>query len=280
MGINDISTDPLADLEDACDLMDGSCAGRTHFILHQTVDGKLTYDTVKPWIGKKRNKSHAVILKTGEVVHLWPFQETNVWATKAESGLKPKNGKLPKFDLKGKAINIEIDYEEGGSPNSAQYTSLAACYIGACRTVDRVLTIVPHIEIDRGIPDGHSDPQNFNYTGFYERLNDLGVDMDRVPRFDHDRYWAKESYKVPYADDWFSWPPVLTGDPHAKPKGVERVASPHGDQREWAGMLSKDASFHLVSTGAIGVKEFDRLIRRLEQEREVLAEETEERDEN
>lgn len=73
MRIENASADPLTDLDEACDLEDGSCAGRTHFILHQTVAGNYTYDSVKSWIGKKRNKSHAVILRTGEVVHLWPF---------------------------------------------------------------------------------------------------------------------------------------------------------------------------------------------------------------
>lgn len=179
---------------------------------------------------------------------------------------------MPAFSLKGKAINIEIDYEKDGSPNSAQYTSLASCYIGACRTVGRVLTIVPHIEVDRGIPDGHRDPQNFDYNGFYSRLESLSVDLERVPRFDHDRYWAKDSYKVPYKEDWFSWPPVLTGDPHSKPKRVERQANALSDEREiMAGVLSRDVSFRLLASGSIGVREIDLFIRRLELEREILA---------
>lgn len=207
--------DPLEGLADACAKPKGNCEGRTHFILHQTVDGTLTKAKLADWIGRKRAKSHAVVLKSGEVVFIWPLSEVRVWATKAESGKAPKRGHLPGFPLKGKAINIETDYEDGGAPNKAQYDALAGLYIDACKEVGRVLTIVPHIEVDRGIPDGHSDPQNFDYNGFYALLSGLGVDLDRVPRFSHDRYWGKPSYKQPWGSDTFHWPPTLIGKPHA-----------------------------------------------------------------
>jgi hypothetical protein len=232
-----IREDPIKSLRNACDRPDGDCAGRTHFIIHQTVDGTYTYDTIKSWIGVKKGKSHVVILKTGEAVHLWPFQRTDIFATKAEKGTKPNHGSLPFYPLLGKAINVEIDYEGGGEPNSAQYISLAALYIAACRTVGRVLIIVPHIEVDRGIPGGHSDPQNFDYNGFYELLGKLGLDLARIPRFDHDRYWGKPSYKIPFASDWFNWPPLLKGDPHAQPM----VAS-----------VDADVSLAAVTTGSPG----------------------------
>ena len=217
--------DLFATLDDACASPKGDCAGRTHFVVHQTVAGNYTYDTIKEWIGVKRNKSHAVILKTGEIVHLWPFKEAQVWATKAESGIQPINGTLPNFALKGKCINIEIDYEDKGAANAQQYVSLAALYIAACMTVKRVLIIVPHIEVDRGIDDGHSDPQSFDYNRFYEILKFHGIDMARVPRFDHDRYWKKDSYKTPWDTDWYQWPPILTGDPHAKPKSAAKKSA-------------------------------------------------------
>lgn len=38
------------------------------------------------------------------------------------------------------------------------------------------------------------------------------------------------------------------------------------------GLLSKDASFRLIVTGQIGVKEIERLIAKLEIDKEILAE--------
>ena len=37
------------------------------------------------------------------------------------------------------------------------------------------------------------------------------------------------------------------------------------------GLLSKDASFRLIVTGAIGVKKIERLIKKLELDKEILA---------
>lgn len=46
-----------------------------------------------------------------------------------------------------------------------------------------------------------------------------------------------------------------------------------GAERElMAGLLSKDAAFRLIVSGTIGVREIDRLIRKLELEKAILAE--------
>lgn len=206
--------DPLKNVNEACSKPDGDCDGRTHFTIHQTVDGNLTKAKLASSVGVKRAKSHGFLLKSGMYVPLWPFSEKRVWATKAESGKAPLHGSLPAFPLKGKAINIEVDYEENGAPNDTQYSVLAGLYVDACLEVGRILTIVPHIEVDRGIRGGHNDPQNFDYNLFYGKLKDLGIDLSRVPRFDHDRYWGKPNFKIPFDTDTFHWPPILKGNPH------------------------------------------------------------------
>lgn len=44
------------------------------------------------------------------------------------------------------------------------------------------------------------------------------------------------------------------------------------DERELTtGLLSKDSNFRLIVSGKIGVKEIDRLIRKLELDKEILA---------
>ena len=210
--------DPLGSLN-PCDRPAGDCAGRTHFVIHQTVDGTLTKTKVIEHFGGKRGKGHAYVLKSGEAVFLWPFTEKTISATKSEFPNVPKHkpikGKFPDFAVRGKLIHVETDYEENGKPTEAQYNTLAKLYIDACTTVGRLLTIVPHIEIDRGIRNGHNDPQNFDYNHFYDVLQSLGVRVERIPRFAHERYWGKPNYKTPWDTDTFHFPPTLTGNPHA-----------------------------------------------------------------
>ena len=48
------------------------------------------------------------------------------------------------------------------------------------------------------------------------------------------------------------------------------------EEREWTtGLLSKETSFRLIVSGPIGVREIDRLIRKLELDKEILAEQDE-----
>jgi len=210
--------DPLSAVADACSAPNGNCEGRTHFVLHQTVAGNLTAKSIKKKFGGKKGKSHQFILKDGTVVPLWPLDTKGVFATKSETTKKPLHGTKPTFALKGKMVHTEIDYGNNGAPTAQQYRALCDLYIEACKHFGRILTIVPHIEVDRGFADGHSDPQNFQYNDFYKLLEDAGINMPTVPRFDHNRYWGDPSYKTPLKSDIFSWPPKLIGNPHAGPK--------------------------------------------------------------
>ena len=45
-----------------------------------------------------------------------------------------------------------------------------------------------------------------------------------------------------------------------------------GERELTTGLLSKEASFRLVVTGPVGVKEIERLIAKLELDKEILAE--------
>lgn len=209
-------SDPLADLS-PCQRVDGGCAGRTHFVIHQTVAGNLTRTSVISRYGGRRNKAHVYVLKSGETVFLWNFTEKLITATKAElpGSYSPIRGQFPDFPIRGKLIHVEVDYEEDGRPNEAQYRTLAQLYIDACRVVERLLIIVPHIEIDRGIRNGHNDPQNFDYDHFYDILTERGIDISRIPKFSHDRYWGRNTYKIPWDTDTFHFPPVLEGNPHS-----------------------------------------------------------------
>jgi hypothetical protein len=49
-----------------------------------------------------------------------------------------------------------------------------------------------------------------------------------------------------------------------------------GERELTTGLLSKDASFRLIVSGQIGVKEIERLIKKLELDKEILAEQQDE----
>jgi hypothetical protein len=57
------------------------------------------------------------------------------------------------------------------------------------------------------------------------------------------------------------------------PPRKEVVLMDHGERELTTGLLSKDSSFRLIVSGPVGVKEIDRLIRKLEFDKEILADE-------
>lgn len=61
---------------------------------------------------------------------------------------------------------------------------------------------------------------------------------------------------------------ILDPPPPPPPKGVTIMA---GERELTTGLLSKDASFRLIVSGQIGVKEIERLIKKLELDKEILA---------
>jgi hypothetical protein len=195
-------------------LLKGVCpidaSHRSHFVIHCT-DGNMLESSIKSLTNsntpqKLRSKAHKYIMNDGKVIEVWPFTERNVWATKAES----------QNHLKGQMFHVELNYGSPSVPSDAQYNSLADLYIEASEIEYCWPIIVPHIEIDRGILDGHGDPTDFDYNKFYEILRNRGVPIDEIPHFDHDRYWGHPTYRIPWGDDTNSWPPVLNGNPHKK----------------------------------------------------------------
>lgn len=57
-----------------------------------------------------------------------------------------------------------------------------------------------------------------------------------------------------------------------------KVALMEGERELTTGLLSKDASFRLIVSGKVGEKEIERLIRKLELDKEILAEATDEKE--
>ena len=63
-------------------------------------------------------------------------------------------------------------------------------------------------------------------------------------------------------------PPPPTPPP---PAHEQRVSMMSGERELVTGLLSKGASFRVIVNGTVGVKEIDRLIRKLELDKEILA---------
>lgn len=182
---------------------------RSHFVIHCTagtmttssIKTKTKYDIPKK---KKRSAAHIYVNLDGTKLEIWPLTEKNVWATKIES----------KKNLKGQMFHIELNYGSPTKPSEAQYKTLADLYVEASEIEGCWPIIAPHIEIDRGIADGHQDPTDFDYNHFYSILKTKGVPIDEIPKFDHDRYWGNNTYRVPWSTDKTTWPPILKGNPH------------------------------------------------------------------
>lgn len=65
-------------------------------------------------------------------------------------------------------------------------------------------------------------------------------------------------------------PPAIESIP---PRAIKGVTIVDGERELTTGLLSKDASFRLIVSGPVGVKEIERLIKKLELDKEILAEE-------
>jgi hypothetical protein len=68
-----------------------------------------------------------------------------------------------------------------------------------------------------------------------------------------------------------SQPPPFVGHAPVPSKGM---AIMEGERELTTGLLSKDANFRLIVSGPIGVREIERLIRKLELDKEILADES------
>ena len=66
------------------------------------------------------------------------------------------------------------------------------------------------------------------------------------------------------------------GDDPPPPGGRKEVKIMPGERELTTGLLAKDASFRLIVTGKVGVKEIERLIKKLELDKEILAESSDE----
>ena len=144
-------------------------------------------------------------------------------------------------------------------PGTYETTAPAAVVVHATHVVDVPTAVTPadtvarsHLKAERGLNDQSARSL---LTIYKENLAfaDLKPDV-MIPGTD-------EGESEEARDDLLP-PPPLKGK--VRPMDGERVLT--------TGLLSKDASFRLIVSGNVGVKEIERLIKKLELDKEILAE--------
>ena len=171
-----------------------------YFILHSS-GGVSSKKTIEGWDAE--GKGHAYILQNGEIVKKKNFNEL-AWATKTEK----KTNSYYQAAARGACIHIELVYTDSGNPNDEQYGMLAKIYYNIYKKNNRKLIIVPHREFDRGIPDGHDDPKNFDFNKFYKILLDE-YKLSITPGIEG---ITQERYSKPnQSDNVYHFPPILSG---------------------------------------------------------------------
>jgi hypothetical protein len=180
-----------------------------YFVVHSTAaTEKSTLNEIEPYRNiinhtfESGGKGHAYIFKDGSIIILVPYTE-KTWATKAE---RKENHHVLAW---GACIHIELVYPEDAVPTEKQYQELAKLYYLFYKANNRKLIIVSHLEMDRGIKEGHSDPTNFNFNIFYDIIRktysiDIIAGTDGITNERHNKSLNQE-------DMINSYPPVLSG---------------------------------------------------------------------
>jgi len=100
-----------------------------------------------------------------------------------------------------------------------------------------------------------------------------GAESDKKP----DQTTQPDGQKAGESGDKLGDKPDLSKAGHSPPPHKPAVKQPErrilmeGERELTTGMLAKDASFRLIVSGKIGVKEIERLIKKLEIDKEILA---------
>lgn len=185
-----------------------SATARTHFVVHCTAFAA-SDQRMRQWVANRkdegsRNKSHGVVLPSGEYLPMWPFSERRVWATKTETCAQTTSRAM------GNLLNIELHYfcatNRNDAATAAQYDTVATIFNEVNRDYGP-LAIVSHREVDRGLHDGHNDPIGFNFEQFYAVLQSKGVDVAALRKISDRRHGLRTGRDISH-----HFAPQLTGD--------------------------------------------------------------------
>ncbi|WP_182417450.1 peptidoglycan recognition family protein [Bartonella sp. HY038] len=177
--------------------------------------------------GRSSILAHAFIRREDGAIYRLVSWLQRQSATKVEKDYTPRTNIAVHVECEQAYTNNVIEEDMNKVVwTDKQLNSLADLYIEASKAIlahyggePQWLNIIPHIEMDRGIKNGHRDPRIFPYNKFYDILKNKGVPIDTVKKFQHERFWGdapngKPKYWLPNRDDNRTyWPPVLVGVP-------------------------------------------------------------------
>lgn len=116
-----------------------------------------------------------------------------------------------------------------------------------------------------------------SYVSTCQFLKQEGANDFAVPSDEDDEESPAPESRTSRADDGEQ--PTAASTHRAKPSSPYRNMEAHGMQRMLTqGMLSKSSTFEIIVTGKIGPKEIDTLIRKLEIDKAILADEEDDRE--
>jgi len=148
-------------------------------IVHDTA-GQLSRKGFDGMKARHELSGHLYVDRGGEIWENRPLSR-NAPATKAEWSTTSADKRLNS----NMTVNVELNNPiKDPSITDKQYGTLAQVAVGILGGIDGNLTISPHREIDRGIPNGHEDPRGFDPAKFEAALREAckkaGIDYSRV----------------------------------------------------------------------------------------------------
>jgi hypothetical protein len=168
-----------------------------YFVIHSTAGNIKDEDLELRVSGKRKGAAHAYINKEGKIFKIWDYGKPEGWATKAEK-YHP--------ELRGTMVHVELVYANNEFPSEKQYTALADIYLKTQKLFKTWLPITGHLEIDRGIKSGHTDPISFDFNHFYSILKTKNVPIDGIEKQSQQRFAIS-----PYCEHLWQWLPTLSG---------------------------------------------------------------------
>jgi hypothetical protein len=162
----DMKSLPKVDAAKWKDLVSKSAAVTARwFLVHDTGGGRVP--TKAPTDGSKG--IHIFVGKGKQFLH-HDFSTAHS-GTKFESKHTEFRGKIIHLEIENTDQSVKANPKDNYDERDYYYTALA--YVYASYRASQWLTVTCHLEVDRGIANGHSDPRGFSFAKLYRRIGVL-----------------------------------------------------------------------------------------------------------
>ncbi|MFT3772895.1 MAG: type VI secretion system tip protein TssI/VgrG [Minicystis sp.] len=136
-----------------------------YFLVHDTGGGALP--TKPPTDG---SRGIHLFIGSGKLLLNHDFSEDHT-GTKFESRHTEFKGKILHMEIVNRSPDVKANPADTYGEQDYYFAALA--YVYASYRASEWLTVTCHLEVDRGICNGHSDPRGFSFDKFYRRIGVL-----------------------------------------------------------------------------------------------------------